>query len=95
MPNVRVLPPDATPITTVVNSRAYTTTGGTPLDVPDFDALILKANSWHISEAAGVGASSARPLSPNRGQRFADTTLGISISWDGRAWRNTITGAVV
>jgi hypothetical protein len=95
MPNIRVLPPDANPITTVVNGRTYSTTAGTPLDVPDFDALVLKANGWHISAPGGVGATTVRPANPIKGMRFTDTTLGVEITFDGRNWRNAITGAIV
>jgi hypothetical protein len=95
MPNVRVIPPNSNPITTTVNGRTYSTTAGTPLDVPDFDALALKANGWHISAMNGVGATTVRPANPTKGMRFADTTLGVEIAFDGKNWRNPITGAVV
>ena len=91
----RVLPPDANPITTTVNGRTYSTTAGTPLDVPDFDALVLRANGWHVSALGGVGTTSIRPAFPNKGARFLDTSLGVEISFDGKNWRNAITGAVV
>jgi hypothetical protein len=95
MPNIRVLPPDSNPVTTIVNGRAYSTTGGNPLDVPDFDALVLKANGWHISAVGGVGATTVRPANPTKNTRFADTSLGVEITFDGRNWRNSITGAIV
>lgn len=95
MPNIRVLPPNANPITTTVNGRPYSTTAGTPLDVPDMDAMVLQANGWHISAPGGVGTTTTRPANPTKNMRFADTTLGVEITFDGKAWRNSITGAVV
>ena len=95
MPNTRVLPPDSNPITTTVNGRSYSTTAGTPIDVPDCDALALRANGWHVSALGGVGTSTTRPLNPTKGTRFADTTLGVEITFDGKNWRNAITGAIV
>jgi len=96
MATIRVLPPDASAISTIVNGRTYSTTGGTPLDVPDFDALVLKANGWHISDGSGVGTTTTRPtMGLTKGMRFTDTTLGYSITWDGKAWRNPVTGATV
>ena len=95
MPIVRVLPPNSSFITTTVNGRTYSTSGGAPLDVPDFDADVLKANGWHVSALGGVGVTTTRPANPNTGMRFADTTLGVEITFDGKNWRNAITGAVV
>ena len=92
---IRMLPPDNNPITTVVNGRSYSTTASAPVDVPDMDALVLRANGWHLSALGGVGTTSIRPTNPTKNMRFADTTLGVEITYDGKNWRNAITGAIV
>jgi hypothetical protein len=95
MPTIRVLPPNTIGIDTMtVNGRTYSASAGVPIDVPDFDAQVLKANGWYISAAGGVGATPARPASPTKGTRFLDTTLGLEIAFDGKVWRNATTGAV-
>jgi hypothetical protein len=79
--------------TTKVNGRAYSTTAGTPINAPDYDADRLEAAGW--IRAATTGATAARPTNPTKGQKFADSTLGITIMWDGKVWRNAVTGAAV
>jgi hypothetical protein len=93
MPNVRLIPPPGG-ATTPANGRSYTCAANATLDVPDFDAFVLIANGW-LKVAGSVGATSARPASPFKGQTFHDTTLGYNITWDGKAWRNPATGAAV
>lgn len=93
MPNVRMHPPGAGGSLTIAG-RLYTTPLGTPLDVPDFDALVLEANGW-IKTADAVGATAARPSAPVKGQKFSDTTTAAVIFWDGKVWRNVQTGATV
>lgn len=97
---IRLLPPAAAglgpnPIT--VNGRTYTAPVGATIDVPDFDALVMKANGWtdvaHF--AAGVGATATRPANPTKGMTYVDSTLGVVIQWDGKTWRNPVTGAAV
>jgi hypothetical protein len=79
-----------------VNGRTYTTTPGTPIDVPDFDAFVMLANGWTaIDVGAGVGATALRPNPANKGVTFLDTTIGAHIQYDGKTWRNPITGATV
>jgi hypothetical protein len=96
MPTLRVFPPNAIGSATItVNGRTYTTTSGAAIDVPDFDALVIAANGWSLSAPDGSGASSARPANPQRGAKFADTTLGVAVVFDGKVWRNKITGAAV
>lgn len=101
MATVRMIPPDAgarNPI--VVNGRTYTAAANSTVDVPDFDAVIMEANGWKAAcpIVAGVettGATAARPVAPKRNQEFLDTTLGALIHWDGKGWRNKVTGASV
>ncbi len=95
MPNLRVYPPNTSGTATItVNGRTYSTTNGAAIDVPDFDALIIAANGWSLSAPDGAGATSARPANPQKGAKFADTTLGVPVVFDGKVWRNKITGAI-
>jgi hypothetical protein len=93
MPNVRLIPPSVGALNCVANGRTYTGVAGATLDVPDFDAAVLTANGWTVS--GEVGATAGRPLlnRGDRGREFVDTTLAAVIRWDGKAWRNKITGA--
>lgn len=95
MATVRVLPPATGNATHSVCGRSYVGVVGTPQDVPDFDAPVLLANGWQLAEPHGSGATAARPANPTKNMRFVDTTLGISILWDGKNWRNPCTGAIV
>lgn len=94
MATQRVLPP-GTGTSTTVNGRAYSYVPGTPQDVPDFDALVLIANGWTLVEKNGSGATSCRPSNPSKNTRFFDATLNTSVIFDGKNWRNAITGAAV
>lgn len=99
MPNVRLMPPNGVATTTAVNGRTYTCAANAVIDVPDFDAYVLQANGW-VSQVAGavaatVGATAVRPTNPAKNQTFHDTTLNVTIVFDGRVWRNPITGASV
>ena len=99
MANVRLMPPNGIATTHTVNGRSYTCAPGSTIDVPDFDAFTLMANGW-IAPAAGatttaVGATTARPVNPAKGQNFHDTTLNLTIVFDGKYWRNPATGAAV
>jgi len=101
MSTIRLMPPaDATfgpnPIT--VNGRTYSAAVGATIDVPDFDALVMKSNGWtaSVEHTTGVGTTAARPtVGLTRGVRYLDSTLGYVIQWDGKAWRNPATGAAV
>jgi hypothetical protein len=96
MTTIRVMPPSgAASTTTVANGRSYTAAPGAFLDVPDFDASILTANGWVFVASGGVGATAQRPASPNKGTSFHDSTLGLTIIFDGKTWRNHATGAQV
>lgn len=93
MANVQMIAPNTN--TVRVNGRAYTGTTNTALTVPDFDATALEANGWVLISPAGSGATAARPARPNKGLQFYDSTVGANIVWDGLAWRNHASGAVV
>ena len=95
MSPVRMLPPATGNATHVVCGRTYVGVVGTPRDVPDFDAPVLQANGWQIADPHGSGATSTRPANPAKNTRFTDTTLGVSILFDGKVWRNPVTGAAV
>lgn len=95
MPTVRLLPPSTGNATHTVNGRTYVGVVGTPQDVPDFDSPVLAANGWQVVEPHGSGVTAGRPSKPTKGMRFADTTVGASIVFDGKNWRHTITGAIV
>jgi hypothetical protein len=76
-----------------VNGRSYTCAAGSTLDVPDNDALVMAANGW-INHGA-VAASTARPTNPQKGDAIFDSTLGITIKFDGKVWRSPVNGAAV
>ena len=95
MPNTRVIPPTTTGIATItVNGCTYTTSNGAGIDVPDFDAQIMGANGWKIAAPDGSGTTAERPKNATNGMRFLDTTLGVVVAFDGKFWRNKITGAI-
>lgn len=91
--NIQVHPPGAGKTTTTVNGRSYTATPGTPITVPDFDAVELVANGWIETASGGSGTTAQRPSSPKAGTSYHDTTLGAIVKFDGKAWRNALTGA--
>jgi hypothetical protein len=95
MTTIQMHPPGAGKTTTVVNGRAYTATPGTPIAVPDFDAFELEANGWVVTAAGGTGTTAQRPASPAVNTQYHDTTVGAIVKWDGKAWRNVLTGAAV
>jgi len=82
-------------VSTKVNGRTYSATPGTVLLVPDFDADMLEANGWFKSAVGGAGTTTQRPAIPKTGQEFHDISLGFNIRWDGKAWRNPTSGAIV
>ena len=98
---IRVSPPsDAKHPTILVNGRTYTCAVGSTLDVPDHDAQVMSANGWHshglVTTTAGRPAVSngANPVYV-KGAPLIDSTLSAVIFYDGAAWRNYLTGAVV
>lgn len=97
MPSLRMIPPATDNRTIAVNGRTYTCPVDGTIDVPDFDALVMQTNGWHIAATGGVGASAARPVYSlaDKGKQFHDLTLGKNILWDGKKWRLLNTGAIV
>ena len=93
MMTTRLMPPPSGPFVGYANGRTYTCAQGSTLDVPDWDARVLTSNGW--VPAALVGVTAGRPTNPSKNQQFHDTTLGYTIVWDGRVWRNPATGASV
>jgi hypothetical protein len=92
----RVLPPaDGLHPAITVNGHAYSCALGASLDVPDQDAAIMTANGWTAAAAGQVGTTAARPASPSRSQDYHDTTLGKTIRFDGKVWRDPATGGAV
>ncbi len=97
---IRVIPPNGVATTQVINGHSYTCAANATIDVSDFAAWVLTANGWinaggHGAVAVTVGTTAARPTNPARGQAFLDTTLGLTIVWDGSNWRNPFSGAAV
>jgi hypothetical protein len=95
MPNIRLFPPSSGPTSHTVNGRTYSASPGTSIDVPDFDAQVLQANGWTAAAPGGVGTTAQRPVNPAKGAQYHDTTLGLTVTWDGKAWRNPATGSAV
>lgn len=95
MANIRMMPPSSGATSHTVNGRTYSAVVGTSLDVPDFDALVLQANGWTAAASGGVGVTAQRPVNPVKGTQFHDTTLGATITYDGKVWRNPANAAVV
>jgi len=96
MSTTRVLPPNTTGTDMItVNGRTYSAVAGGFLDVPDFDAAVMLANGWIRGALGGSGPTASRPIKPPTNTIFMDTSLSLLIVWDGKAWRNKITGAAV
>jgi hypothetical protein len=86
MPNYRMLPPTAVAQQAITaNGRAYASTPGNALDVPDFDSGILAANGW--IRVALSGATSARPAPAAKGLHYYDVTVPALVIYDGATWR--------
>jgi hypothetical protein len=95
MATLRLMPPaDGLHPQITVNGRTYVCQLGATLDVPDFDALVMEHNGW-TRVADAVGSTAQRPVTPLRAQTFHDTTLGKTIRYDGKAWRDPASGAAV
>lgn len=101
--NQRMLAPKNAPQSTLAHGvRSYSVSASGFVDVPAHDAVALEAQGWvAMPRGLGVGPSTARPgpnavvgLAPAKGDAFLDTTLGITIVYDGAQWRNPISGAV-
>ena len=95
MATKRVFPPNDGRLSTTVNGRTYTFPSGSYIDVPDFDADVLVANGWSAAASHGADVTAARPTNPKKGATFLDTTLGYNVVFDGKYWRNPVTGVAV
>lgn len=95
MTTQRVSPPSDGRNSLTFNGRTYSCAVGSTIDVPDFDALVLIANGWTAASSHGADVTANRPANPKRGMTYLDTTLGAVISFDGKRWRNPLTGAIV
>lgn len=94
MATTRMIPPPVA-VTVRVNGRSYTGAPGTAQDVLDVDADLLEANGWTCFAADGSGTTAQRPATGLfRGMKYADTTLGYGIVYDGAGWRNMAGAAV-
>jgi hypothetical protein len=96
----RLMPPaDGKNDPMTVNGRVYKCAPGASIDVPDQDAFVMLANGWVTAAGGGADTTVNRPRTlPNgqplpKGLQFHDTTLNITVVWDGKTWRNPNTGA--
>jgi hypothetical protein len=85
------------PSPVVAQSRTYTVPVTTFVDVPEVDAPALSGNAW--VQLLPVGPSSARPdstqaLYPHL-RAYIDTDINKVVIFDGRAWRDPLTGSTV
>lgn len=78
-----------------INGVVYSCAAGATIDVPNHVADVMKANGWMVAADAGADTTANRPAAIKVGQTFLDTTLGYTIKWDGKVWRNPVTGAAV
>lgn len=95
MANWRMMPPASgsgvNPIT--VAGRTYSAAIGATLDVPDFDAVGLRANGWTV--VGLVGTTAQRPSSLPAGiPTYVDTTINKIIVHDGKTFRDHTGSAV-
>ena len=79
----------------VLFDKTYACAEGATIDVPDNVAGMLVASGWSYAAQGNVGATTARPANPSKGTQFHDSTLNITITYDGKTWRNPATGAAV
>ena len=113
MPNVRLFPPavarfGTNPIT--VRERIYSSTIGTPLDVPFEDVAMLEGNGWTpvaraggrgSAEPAQVGTTAQRPTAQlgsgvplAAGTQYVDSDVAGIVVYDGATWRDYAGNAV-
>jgi hypothetical protein len=101
MPTRRLLPPITAALQTrTVHTRTYSGTLGNTYDIPDYDAGPLVANGWidcglsgNTSQRPTGTGISVPPLFP--GQLYIDLEANVVARWDGKNWRNVLTGASV
>jgi len=84
-----------------IPGRTYTAAPGQVLDVPDFDAHLLRARGWIAGcfglparvQGGGPTAQRRRGLLPPWVKcHYFDTILGMLVVWDGAAWRDPGSG---
>ncbi|MDE2398351.1 MAG: hypothetical protein KGM91_23200 [Burkholderiales bacterium] len=98
MTNFRMLSPAVPMSFSAPWGEQFVSTPGTVRDVDEHQLPAFKANGWIV--VAQVGTSAERPGSSDivlhharAGSLFVDTHLGALIVFDGRVWRNPMTGA--
>lgn len=91
---IRMLSPSKI-VNVAKDGRTYASQGGgAVVDAHESDVHALESAGY--TPVAPSGATSARPVSPAKGQRFLDTSLGKLIVADGGGvWRDPVTGAAV
>lgn len=93
MPGDRAVNPFTVPGT----NRKYVCAGGANILVPDYDAdLMTSSEGWVNSlTKSTAGPTSARPINPQIGMTFNDTTIGAAVTYAGpkTGWLHHATGA--
>ena len=103
---IRLLPPSVGPTSININGRTISCAVGSTVDVSDADGMVMIANGWitGVDPELGpngpiptVGPTAQRPVltQSQRGITYSDTTTGNMIVWDGKTWRNPVSGASV
>lgn len=95
--NVVLAPGDKAlnPITIPGTTRKYTCAAGAVIAVPDFDAGILRTSGWVKTHGGTTGPTSGRPVTPDIGTYYLDTTVGAQVVYLGpkQGWVHHATGA--
>lgn len=90
---IRFVPTNGKAKSITFSGRTYAVAANSFVDVPYMDAPTMRANGF--VQVAGSGTTAQRPASPFTGQAYHDTTLALTILFEGTAWRNPATGAAV
>jgi len=80
--------------------RVYSCSVGSTIDVQEGGGLFLDAQTlisvgWVPCSTSGVGTTAQRPPSQAAGATFIDATLSKLIEFDGKTWRDCVSGAAV
>jgi hypothetical protein len=76
-----------------IDQRPYIAVAGTIVQALNDDAIQIAPYGWILLPTFGTTAQ--RPTSQlSPGTFYVDTTLSITVVWDGANWRNVITGAI-
>ena len=90
----RMLPPyDVSRQRLNIGDRTHSGKPGDVRDVERVEAAKLEANGW--TNIGPVGPSTDRPPTAGPGDIFHDRTLDQTIFYDGKVWRDPVTGASV